>query len=285
VPVDAEPLSAPAVYGYDRVFVHLQLGKKIDIAMERKLSALEKTGQPVIRLQLRDVFDIGAEFFRWEFAVATAGALIGIDAFDQPNVQESKDNTKRVLADKPAEEKPLWANKQYAVYATIDLGAVKNLRDALRSFTLQVRKGDYLAIMAYLEQTPANNAALKAMRVVARDHLKIATTVGYGPRFLHSTGQLHKGGASTVLGLQITADDTVDVAIPGEPYSFGTLKRAQAIGDWQALQSHDRRALRVHLKRGVKPSALAAEMKVALGLKSTARKSKPVKKKSVQRKK
>ena len=286
VPVDGEPLGAPAVYGYDRVFVSLQLGKRKDAATERKLSALEKTGQPVVRLQLRDVYDVGAEFFRWEFAIATAGALIGIDAFNQPNVQESKDNTKRVLADKPAEEKPLWENKRFAVYATTDLGAVKDLRGALRSFAQQAHKGDYLAMMAYLEQTPANNTALKAMRVAARDHLKIATTVGYGPRFLHSTGQLHKGGANTVLGLQITADDTVDAQIPGAPYSFGTLKRAQASGDWQALQSHERRALRVHLKRGTRLSALATEMQAALRAKPAVKKTQVTrkKKKTVKRK-
>jgi transaldolase / glucose-6-phosphate isomerase len=286
VPVDGEPLGAPAVYGNDRVFVYLQLGKRKDAAMERKLSTLEKTGQPVVHLRLRDIYDVGAEFFRWEFAIATAGALIGIDAFDQPNVQESKDNTKRVLSGQWTVDsgQSVFKNKQFEVYSTTDIGAVKNLRDALRSFTQQAHKGDYLATMAYLEQTPANNAALKAMRVAARDALQIATTVGYGPRFLHSTGQLHKGGANTVLGLQITADDRVDAPVPGEPYSFGTLKRAQAIGDWQALQSHGRRALHVHLKRGVKLSALAAEMKAALGAKPAVKKTRVAKRKNVKRK-
>ncbi len=290
VPVDGEPLGAPSAYGNDRVFVYLQLGRKKDAVIENKLRALERVGQPVIRLYLRDAYDIGAEFFRWEFAVAVAGALIGIDAFDQPNVQESKDNTKRVLegqssvVSRQSPEKPLFEDKQFAVYATTDIGAAKNLRGALKAFLRQARQGDYLATMAYLERTPANNAALRALRVAARNQLKIATTVGYGPRFLHSTGQLHKGGANNVLGLQITADSAVDAPIPGEPYSFGALIHAQAIGDWQALQSHERRALRVHLKRGAKLGELATALKAAVGVKPTAKKTRVAKKKSVKRK-
>jgi len=278
VPVDSEPLGQPSMYGGDRVFVHLQLGKKKDAALERRLAALEKTGQPIIRLQLRDAFDLGAEFFRWEFAVAVAGALIGIDAFDQPNVQESKDNTKRVLGEQsavnrqPSTEKPIWESRQFSVYATTDIGAVKNLRGVFKAFFKLAQPSDYLALMAYLAQTPKNNTALQAMRIAARDALRVATTVGYGPRFLHSTGQLHKGGPNSVLGLQITADNAVDAAIPGEPYSFGTLIRAQAIGDWQSLQNHGRRALRVHLKRDAPLSAVATEMKAALGVKRVARK-------------
>ena len=277
VPVDGEPLAKPSVYGNDRVFVYLQLGKKKDAALEAKLAALEKTGQPVVRLHLRDAYDVGAEFFHWEFAVAVAGALMGIDAFDQPNVQESKDNTKRVLAEtederRKTEARPIWESKQFAVYSTTDTLAAKDLRGALKAFLQQARPGDYVALMAYVQETPANNAALKAMRIAARDQLKVATTVGYGPRFLHSTGQLHKGGGNGVLGLQITADAAVDAAIPGEPYSFGALKRAQAVGDWQALQSHGRRALRVHLKRGAKLSALASALKTALGARPAAKK-------------
>ena len=284
VPVDGEPLAKPSAYGSDRVFVYLQLGKKKDAALELKLRALEKTGQPVIRLHLRDAYDVAAEFFRWEFAVAVAGARMGIDAFDQPNVQESKDNTKRVLGEtederRRTETKPMWESKQFAVYSTTDIGAAKNLRDALKAFWQQAHAGDYVALMAYVQQTPANNAALKAMRVAARDRLKVATTVGYGPRFLHSTGQLHKGGANDVLGLQITAEDAVDVPIPGEPYSFAALKRAQALGDWQALQSHGRRALRVHVKRGAKLSAVASAVRAALGAQPAAKKSKRAKQK------
>ncbi|MDE3089513.1 MAG: bifunctional transaldolase/phosoglucose isomerase, partial [Chloroflexota bacterium] len=170
VPVDGEPLGSPAAYGRDRVFVYLQLGKSKNAGTERRLAALERVGQPVIRLYLRDVFDIGAEFFRWEFAIAVAGARMGIDAFDQPNVQESKDNTKRVLSGQWTVngEQSVFENKRFAVYATADIGEVKGLRGALSAFLKQARAGDYLALMAYLEETPANNTALKAMRVAAR---------------------------------------------------------------------------------------------------------------------
>ncbi len=271
VPVDSEPLGAPSVYGDDRVFVYLRLENAKNAALDKRMNAIESAGQPVIRLHLDDAYDIGAEFFRWEFAIAVAGALVGIDAFDQPNVQESKGNTQRVLAGQTTDNrrqmtnKPVFENKQFAVYGTASTRNYGSLRDALGAFLNQARAGDYLALMAYLEQAPANHRALQSIRVAARAAKKIATTLGYGPRFLHSTGQLHKGGPNTVLGLQITADDSVDAKIPGESYSFGELRRAQAIGDWQALMNHGRRALRVHLKRGARMEQLAKEFQGALG--------------------
>lgn len=291
VPVEGEPLGAPSTYGQDRVFVHMQVGKKSDASVARKLQALEKAGQPIVNLQLRDLYDVGAEFFRWEFAVAVAGALIGIDAFDQPNVQESKDNTKRVLQEQASaerggrpEDEPGWENKNFAVYSTTPLAGVKDLRGAFKNLLALAHDGDYFAVMAYLERAPATSAALKSLRVAVRDQLKIATTVGYGPRFLHSTGQLHKGGRNSFLGLQITAEDAVDALIPGEPYSFSVLKRAQAAGDWQSLTSHGRRALRVHLKRAAGLSAAVREMKAALGVQTTVRKAKTTKRKSATNK-
>jgi glucose-6-phosphate isomerase len=269
VPIDGEPLGKPMVYGNDRVFVFLQLGKTRDAATARALDALEKIGHPILRVQLRDAYDIGAEFFRWEFATAVACALLGVDAFDQPNVEEAKVNARKALADdggRATGEKPIWENKQFAVYATGTLGNCRNLREALRAFFAQVRLNDYLALMAYVQSTPSNRAALRATRVVARDALNIATTVGFGPRFLHSTGQLHKGGANNVLGLQVTAECAVDALILGEAYSFGDLIHAQAAGDWQALASRGRRVLRVHLKRGVRLSALATGVKRAVSV-------------------
>ncbi|MBM3128941.1 MAG: glucose-6-phosphate isomerase [Chloroflexi bacterium] len=266
VPVDGEPLGKSGIYGADRVFVHLQLGKTRGAKIERALTALEKIGHPILRVPLRDPYDLGAEFFRWEFATAVACALLGVNAFDQPNVEEAKVNARKMLTD---DRRPLtadqliWENSQFAVYATEKIAA-KNLRDALRAFCAPARPGDYLALMAYLPNTPLNRAALKVMRVAARDALQIATTVGFGPRFLHSTGQLHKGGANNVLALQITAENARDAAIPGEAYTFGDLIHAQAAGDWQALADRGRRALRVHLKRGATLRALAAEMKRAL---------------------
>ena len=285
VPVDGEPLGKPSVYGSDRVWVYLQLGKKSDAAIERGLKALENVGHPVVRLHLRDPYDIGAEFFRWEFAIAVAGALMGIDAFDQPNVEEAKKNARAVLVQSTVDsrqstvEKALWENKKFAVYSTQNISA-RNLRGALKEFFQLAQPNDYLALMAYVQQSPSNRAALKAMRVVARDKFKIATTVGFGPRFLHSTGQLHKGGANNILAVQITSDNAVDVAIPGETYAFGTLIHAQAAGDWQALKNNGRRVLRVHLKRGTKLSDLAIEMKRACGTKGKpTRRNKNVKRK------
>ncbi len=269
-PIDGEPLGKPGVYGADRVFANLQIGKTRDAVTERALSVLEKIGHPILRVQLRDPYDIGAEFFRWEFATAVACALLGVDAFDQPNVEEAKINARQALKSpgdsQQATVKPVWENKRFAVYATEKLAA-ENLSDALRAFFALAQPNDYLAVMAYVQNAPSHRAALKTMRVAARDALKIATTVGFGPRFLHSTGQLHKGGANNILALQITADGAADAPIPGEAYSFGKLICAQAAGDWQALATRGRRALRVHLKRGATLRAVAVEVKRALSVK------------------
>ncbi len=269
VPIADEPVGEPKVYGTDRVFVYLRLQGARNAALDRRMDALAEAGQPVIRLHLDDPYAIGGEFFRWEFAVAVAGALIGIDPFDEPNVQESKDNTQRVLAafevaDAFEAVQPTWQNSRAAVYGSKAAEPAKSLREHLAAFFKPCQPGDYIAIMAYLEQTPKNDAALEAARVAARDALQIATTVGYGPRYLHSTGQLHKGGPNRVLALQVTAEDRVDVPVPGEPYTFGVLKQAQAIGDWQALEAHRRRALRVHLKPGGDLTLLAQAIRSAL---------------------
>lgn len=264
VPIDAEPLGKPTAYGMDRVFVYAFI-KRADPAIEKRLGELARIGHPILRFQLRDAYDLGAEFFRWEFAIAVAGALLGINAFDQPNVEEAKKNARAALTqDREATpEKPVWENKQVAVYSTAPMAA-KNLRGALDAYFKLAHPGDYLALMAYLQNTPTHNAALKAMRVAARDVLKIATTAGYGPRFLHSTGQLHKGGANNILALQITTDHAIDEKIPGETFSFSQLINAQAQGDWQTLQNNQRRALRVHLKRRAKLSAVAQAVQQVL---------------------
>ncbi len=266
VPIDREPLGTPNVYGTDRVFVFVEMQGTNNAVIEKRLRDLEIAGHPVMRFQLRDAYDIGAEFFRWEFAIAVAGAQIGINPFDQPNVQESKENTKRVLSLKSqvSSPKPIFESKSFAVYSATNLAA-KDLRAALGAFFAQTRAGDYLALMAYVPEGEAHHAALQTMRLAARDALKIATTLGYAPHFLHSTGQLHKGGANNILALQITADATADVNIPDEPFSFGDLQRAQALGDWQSLVSHGRRALRVHLKRGAAVNMLVKEWHAALG--------------------
>lgn len=267
VPIDREPLGAPSVYGSDRVFVYLCLDGTNNVGVEKRLEELQAAGHPVVELRLRDVYDLGAEFFRWEFAIAVAGARMQINAFDQPNVQESKDNTKRALEQAgQVAQGPVWENKSFSLYSTEKIAA-NNLRRGLRAFFQLAQPGDYFAVMAYLQEVEKNHVALQTMRIGARDALKIATTLGFAPHFLHSTGQLHKGGPNSILALQITADSAADVKIPGEKYSFGDLQRAQSLGDWQSLVNHGRRAVRIQLKRGTDIQKLALEFNAALGTK------------------
>ena len=226
LPVAEEPLGPPEVYGADRLFVSMVLAGEADSDVESRLSALEQTGHPVIHLRLDDRYDLGQEFFRWEFATAVAGAVLGINPFDQPNVAESKANTKAVLAKRGA------ASPAASVAE-------------LEEFLAGIKPGDYLAIMAYLPPTPENDRRLGALRLRLRDRLKVATTVGYGPRFLHSTGQLHKGGRPIGHFLQITEQPGEDLPIPGEEFSFGQLEAAQAEGDLIALWARGRPAIRI----------------------------------------
>jgi hypothetical protein len=221
----------------------------VDDDRERGVSALREAGQPVITIDLDDLLDLGQEFFRWEIATATAGAILGINAFDQPNVQESKDNTNRLLATvrdqgKLPEEKPSLIQNPLKLYFD---GKAATVSDTLKQFLDQARPGDYLALMAYVGENPAIDKILQDIRLALQDHLHIPTTLGYGPRFLHSTGQFHKGGPNTGLFLQLTADDSEDVPIPGTSYTFGTFKQAQALGDLEALQKHGRRVGRIDL--------------------------------------
>jgi len=236
VPVEGEPVGRPAAYGKDRLFVYIRMESD---PPSRAVAALEKAGQPVVTLTLRDRLDLGGEFLRWEIATAIAGAVLGIDAFDQPNVQESKDNTKKVLARFVRSGKLPPAESVPAARA----------RTGFRSLLARARPGAYFAIMAYTARTTASEAAIAAIRTAVRDRKGIATTAGYGPRFLHSTGQLHKGGPRTGLFLQIVQDDARDVAIPGQPYSFSVLKQAQSLGDLQSLRSRRLPVLRVTLGR------------------------------------
>ncbi|HVH68991.1 MAG TPA: bifunctional transaldolase/phosoglucose isomerase [Gemmatimonadales bacterium] len=226
VPVAEEPLGAPDVYGRDRLFVALTLAGEASDATDAQLRALTTAGHPVVRLTLEDRYDLGQEFFRWEFATAVAGAILRINAFDQPNVAESKQNTKDVLAHGQPPTAP---------------GTAAELDRLLAG----VAPGDYLALMAYLPPTPENDRRLAAARLRLRDRLKVATTLGYGPRFLHSTGQLHKGGPPVGRFVQITERVEQDVSIPGVPYTFGQLEAAQAEGDLRALRKRGRPAVRI----------------------------------------
>jgi len=247
VPVDLEELGAPPLYDDDRVFVAVRLAGTVEPATSRRLGALAEAGHPVLDHELDGAYGLGGEFLRWELAVATAGAVLDIDPFDQPNVQESKDNTKRLLAGYIAggelsEATPGGADAKLA-FPVGDEG----LPAALRAFLAQASAGDYVALQAYIAPGGAVWDQLQTVRLQLRDGLKVATTAGYGPRYLHSTGQLHKGGRNRGLFLQLLGHDPDDVEIPGQPYSFSVLKRAQARGDLAALRTHECRALRVCL--------------------------------------
>ena len=253
VPVEGEPVGKPAVYGDDRLFVYIRMDGD---APHRAVQALEKAGQPVVTLTLRDKLDLGGEFLRWEIATAIAGAILRIDAFDQPNVQESKDNTKKVLA----------SFKSRGMLPPADSVPASRSKSGIKGLLDRAKSGAYFAIMAYTTRTPASESAIGAIRTSVRDQTHIATTAGYGPRFLHSTGQLHKGGPRTGLFLQIVQDDPKDVPIPGQPYSFSILKKAQSLGDLQSLSSRRLPVLRVTLGRDAAAGwkALAAAVKSAV---------------------
>jgi transaldolase/glucose-6-phosphate isomerase len=271
IPVHGEPLGDPGVYADDRVFVCLRLEGALNEDLDRWLDRLQSYGHPVIRLGLRDTLDLGAEFFRWEFAVAAAGSTLGIDPFDQPNVQESKANTQRVIDRGSAREVSLFEDNRYAFFSTAERSSPQDPVSILRSFLGGVRAGDYLAVMAYVPETGDNNEALRDIRSAVRDGLRIATTLGYGPRFLHSTGQLHKGGPDSIIGLQISAADTQNAPIPGWRFSFGELIRAQAEGDWQSLRDHGRRVLGVRLKSGTRLADFAEDVWRSLRRRSRSR--------------
>jgi transaldolase/glucose-6-phosphate isomerase len=267
VPVEGETLGVPAEYSDDRVFVYVGAGLPPDehvlehmdgYAIETRLELLAKAGHPVIRLSMSDALDVGEQFALWEIATATAGAVLDIDAFDQPNVQESKDNTKRLLAEYLQsghfnEPEPALKGD---VANVIPLSGSKDrklgddLSSALAAIFEQVKSGDYVAFTAYIEMNDAHQLALHDIRIKVRNALKVATTVGFGPRFLHSTGQLHKGGPATGVFFQLTADPPLDLPIPGM-VTFKTLERAQALGDFESLDQRNRRGCRLHLTTDV----------------------------------
>jgi transaldolase/glucose-6-phosphate isomerase len=261
VPVADEPVGEPDAYGHDRLFIHFRVEREVAPKLETRVRALEEAGHPLIRIVLQDHLDIAQEFFRWEIATATAGAVLGINAFDQPNVQESKDNTARLLNSlkrdgRLSEEAPSRQVGPLSLYGDVP---GEELQAALAHFMSPAEKGDYFALMAYVMEQPATEKRLQRLRALIRDHLRSATTLGYGPRFLHSTGQLHKGGPNVGRFLQLTADDERDVDIPDRPYCFGTLKQAQALGDLQALRKHDRSVIRIHLGNDVDAGLEALE--------------------------
>ncbi|MGA7251913.1 MAG: bifunctional transaldolase/phosoglucose isomerase, partial [Pseudolabrys sp.] len=261
IPLAGEPLATPECYGSDRFFAYLELDGLTDPSQRQAMDALEQAGHPVARINVKDIWHIGQEFFRWEIATAVAGAIVGINPFDQPDVEASKDKTRALTQDYershrlPAEV-PMFRENGLALYAdprnAAELGRHNTLSGYLRSHFSRVhggtKAGDYVALLAYIQRDEAYTQALTGMRTRIRDKTRAATCLGFGPRFQHSTGQAYKGGPNSGVFLQITCDDPVDIEVPGHSYSFGVVKAAQASGDLDVLVERGRRALRVHLK-------------------------------------
>ena len=260
IPIDRETLGAPDLYGSDRIFVYLRLQTAPDLAQDTSVDVLERAGHPVVRIALDDAYDLGEEFFRWEFATAVAGSILGINPFDQPDVEASKIATRKLtdayekrgtLPDETpiftAEGITLFTDEKNAAELKTKVGGNHTLAGYLEAHLRRLRPGDYFALLAYIEMNDAHEEVLQAMRHRVRDARHIATCLEFGPRFLHSTGQAYKGGPNTGVFLQITCDDAFDLPVPGQKYTFGVVKAAQARGDFEVLVERKRRALRVHL--------------------------------------
>jgi transaldolase/glucose-6-phosphate isomerase len=265
IPVDREELGPPEVYGSDRVFAYVCLQGGEDANQEAKLSALERAGHPVVRLAMADTYDLGAEFFRWEIATAVAGSIIGINAFNQPDVEASKvatrdltseyEKTGSLPAEKPVLEDggvKLFTDEKNAAELAKAAGSDKSLAGYLKAHLSRIKAGDYFAVLGYIQMNAEHEHALQSLRMTVRNKKHVATCLGFGPRFLHSTGQAYKGGPNTGVFLQVTCDDSVTLPVPGQKYTFGVVKAAQARGDFQVLAERGRRALRVHLGGNLK---------------------------------
>ncbi len=269
IPVDRERLAKPAAYGNDRVFAYLRLATKPSKAQDIAVAALEKAGHPVVRITLPNTYTLGQEFFRWEIATAVAGSIIGINAFNQPDVEASKIETKKLTSQYETmgslpPESPFFEEKGIKLFAdeknTAALKSGAKLADVLKAHLSRLGAGDYFAVLGYITMNPANEKILQGMRHAVRDKKKVATVLGFGPRFLHSTGQAYKGGPNSGVFLQITCDDAKDLPVPGQKYTFGVVKAAQARGDFTVLAERGRRALRVHLGKNLR-SGLATLVK------------------------
>jgi transaldolase/glucose-6-phosphate isomerase len=260
IPVDREELAAPELYGNDRVFAYIHTDFATDAKTEAKLAALEKAGHPVVRISMSDIYDLGAEFFRWEIATAVAGAIIGINAFNQPDVEASKIETKKLTSqyeqtgslppEKPLAEDSgikLFTDEKNAAALAQAAGNDKSVAGYLKAHLQRVSAGDYFALLGYIQMNKDHEKALQAIRHTVRDKKHVATCLGFGPRFLHSTGQAYKGGPNSGVFLQVTCDDALNLPVPEQKYTFGVVKAAQARGDFQVLAERGRRALRVHL--------------------------------------
>jgi transaldolase / glucose-6-phosphate isomerase len=261
IPVDREDVATPEHYGNDRLFAYLRLESAPDSDQDAAVAALEKAGQPVVRIAVQEPYAIGEEFFRWEIATAVAGSIIGINAFNQPDVEASKIATRKLTSEYEATgqlpaESPFFEGDGVKLYAdernTGELKAGNSLTEVLRLHLQRVGDGDYFALLGYITMNAGNEKALEGIRHKVRDTKRVATVLGFGPRFLHSTGQAYKGGPNSGVFLQITCDDAEDLPVPEQKYTFGVVKAAQARGDFAVLAERGRRALRVHLGKDVK---------------------------------
>lgn len=260
IPVDREELASPEVYGNDRVFAYVHTDHATDVAVDEKVAKLEKAGHAVLRISMADIYDLGAEFLRWEIATAVAGSILGINAFNQPDVEASKNATRSLTSEYekngslPA-EKPmfedggieLFTDDKNAAELTRVAAADKSLTKYLKAHLSRIAAGDYFAVLGYIEMNAEHESSLQSIRHALREKKRVATCLGFGPRFLHSTGQAYKGGPNSGVFLQVTCDDAVELPVPGQKYTFGVVKAAQARGDFQVLAERGRRALRVHL--------------------------------------
>ena len=269
IPVDREDLASPGAYGNDRVFAYLRLDSAQDTAQEAKVAALELASQPVVRISISDIYDLGQELFRWEIATAVAGSIIGINAFNQPDVEASKIATRNLTTEYEKTgslptEKPIFDSGGFKLFTdskNADVlakaeGNDNSLVGYLRAHLSRLAPGDYFALLAFIQMNREHESQLQELRHIVRDKKRVATCLGFGPRFLHSTGQAYKGGPNSGVFLQVTCDDAADLPVPGQKYTFGVVKAAQARGDFQVLTDRGRRALRVHLGKDVN-SALA----------------------------
>ena len=266
IPVDRESLARPFRYGNDRLIVYLRLVPSPDRAQDFAVVSLQKTGIPVVRINLPNIYMLGQEFFRWEIATAVAGSIIGINAFNQPDVEASKIETRKLTSEYEANgklppETPFFEAAGIKLFAdgknTSALEGGASLAGVLKSHLSRLGAGDYFAVLGYIPMNPVNEKALQKIRLTVRDSKRVATVLGFGPRFLHSTGQAYKGGPNSGVFLQITCDDAKDLQVPGQKYTFGVVKAAQARGDFAVLAERGRRVLRVHLGKNLK-AGLAA---------------------------
>jgi transaldolase/glucose-6-phosphate isomerase len=278
IPIDGETLGAPMVYGSDRFFIDLSTEADADPAHDEALTALARAGHPVVRIVMKSPDDIGQEFFRFEMATAVAGAILGINPFDQPDVESAKIKTRELTGafektGQLPEEHPVTAMDGIAIYtdeinakALRGAGADGTLESWVKAQLSRVKANDYVALLAYLDHNAGHTKSLQRMRMAVRDKRHVATCAEFGPRFLHSTGQAYKGGPDSGVFLQITADDAADLPIPGQSASFGIIKAAQARGDFDVLTERGRRALRIHLKGDVKAGLAKIDRAISAAL-------------------